>query len=189
MPRVRLSRITIVQSALGVIDRGSLDALTIAAVAGELGVGSPALYNHVANLEELRYEVAVHATVDLVNTLRDAVLGHAGDDAIRMLAHTYRRFAVEHPARYASTLLPPTRSDDQLTQATAAIIDLFARVIAAGYGLSDAEAVHAARTTRSAIHGFVSLEAIDAFSRPQDRDESFDRLIATVIDGVRVERS
>ena len=116
MTRPRLDRRRIVRSALVVIDRDSLDALTVAAVASELGVGSPALYNHLESLEELRYEVAIHTTVELTNTLRDAVLGHSGEIAITTLAHTYRAFAHRHPGRYASTLLPPKRLNDQLAR-------------------------------------------------------------------------
>lgn len=183
MARVRLDRITIVQSALLVIDRESLEALTLSAVASQLGVGSPALYNHVANLDDLRHQVAVHATNDLADTLRDDVLGHAGDDAVATLAHAYRAFAAAHPARYASTLMPPQRSDDELALATTRLIDVFAKVIGAGYGLDGDAALHCARTARSAIHGFVSLEAIDAFTAA-DRDDSFAHLIATVIAGI-----
>lgn len=183
--RPRLDRVRIVRSALVVIDRDSLAALTVAAVANELGVGSPALYNHLESLDELRYEVAIHTTVELTNALRDAALGHAGDDAIATLAHNYRDFAHRHPARYASTLLPPKRPDDLLAQATSALIEVFARVIAAGYGLSGRKAVHCARTTRSAIHGFVSLEAVNGFTDAADRDDSFGHLITTVIAGLR----
>lgn len=172
------------RSALVLIDRESLDALTVAAVANELGVGSPALYNYLESFDELRYEIAIHTTMDLAANLRDAVLGHAGDNAVVALAHAYRAFALRHPARYASTLLPPKRPDDQLAQANALLIDVFARVIGAGYGLSGQAAVHCARTIRSAIHGFVSLEAVDGFTDPHDRDDSFDHLIATVTAGL-----
>lgn len=185
MARTRLDRVRIVRSALVVIDRDSLDALTVAAVANELGVGSPALYNHVDSLDELRYEVAIHTTVELTNALRDAALGHAGDEAIATLAHTYRAFAHRQPARYASLLLPPKRPDDQLALATAALIDVFARILAAGYGLTGRQAVHCARTARSAIHGFVSLEAVNGFTNEADRDDSFAHLISTVLAGLR----
>ena len=182
--RSRLDRVSIVHSALVVIERESLDSLTLAAVAAELGVGSPALYNHVDNLEELRYEVALHTTVELTAALRDAVLGHSKDKAIATLAATYRAFAHQHPARYASTLLPPKRPDDLLAQANADLIDVFARVIAAGYGHDGHQAVHCARTARSAIHGFVSLEAVNGFTDAADRNDSFDHLVATVTAGL-----
>jgi AcrR family transcriptional regulator len=184
MVRVRLDRVSIVHSALVVIDRGTLGSLTLAAVANELGVGSPALYNHLENLEELRYEIAIHTTHALTSGLRDAALGRSGGLAISALAHAYRRFAHEHPSRYASTLLPPKRPDDQLAQASAVLIDVFARVIAAGYDVEAERAVHCARTTRSAIHGFVSLEAVNGFTDAADRDDSFEHLIATVTAGL-----
>ena len=183
-PRARLDRVSIIASALVVIDRGSLEALTLAAVANELGVGSPALYNHLDNVDELRYEVAIHATGELTSELRNAALGHAGDDAIAALAGAYRAFAHNNPARYASTLLPPKRSDDLLATANAELLDVFARIIAAGYGMSGHQAIHCARTARSAIHGFVSLEAVNGFTDPADRDDSFEHLIRTVTAGL-----
>jgi hypothetical protein len=49
--------------------------------------------------------------------------------------------------------------------------------VLAGYGLTGADAVHAARALRSALHGFVSLEAAGGFGLPESLDESYDRLV------------
>ena len=45
-------------------------------------------------------------------------------------------------------------------------------------------AVHAVRTVRSALHGFVALEAAGGFGLPVDLDASFDRLVATLAAGL-----
>jgi|TARA_R110002110_G_scaffold31252_2_gene110160 hypothetical protein len=46
--------------------------------------------------------------------------------------------------------------------------------------------VHAARTVRSAIHGFVALGAIDLFTSPADRATSFDHLVEFLVTGIAI---
>lgn len=184
MARQRINLDDITTTALALVDRRPPDQLTLAAVAAELGVRPSALYTYLDNLEALRFEVAVRATGHLTQTVRDAALGQAGDDAIASLAHAYRGFAVDHPGQYASTLLPPAEPDDELARANAGLLDVFARIIASGYGHAPEEAVHAARTTRSAIHGFVALETWNGVHDPVAHDASFDHLVRTVTAGL-----
>lgn len=171
-------------TALTLVDRRSFDALSLSALASELGLRPSALYTYFDGLDGLRHAVAVQATVNLTDELRDAAVGLSGDDAVRALATTYRRFAVEHPGQYASTLLPPSRPDDDLARAMERLTDVFARVVA-GYGLEGDRAIHAARTGRSAIHGFVALEICHGFPHPADNDDSFDHLVETLLAGLR----
>lgn len=184
MARQRINLDVITMTAVAVVDRRSLDGLTLAAVAGELGVRPSALYTHLDNLDALRYAVAVRSTDHLTGTIRDAALGRAGDDAITALARAYRDFAVEHPGQYASTLLPPLGPDDALARATADLLDVFARIISSGYGHTGIDALHAARTTRSAIHGFVALETWNGIHDPDAHDASFEHLVRTVTTGL-----
>lgn len=172
-------------TAVALADRLSLDELTLAAVAGELGVRPSALYTYLDNLEALRYAVAVRSTDHLTGAIRDAALGQAGDDAIAALAYAYRDFAVDHPGQYASTLLPPLRPGDALSRATDGLLDVFARIIAIGYGHTPEQSMHAARTARSAIHGFVALETWNGVHDPVAHDISFDHLVRTVTAGLQ----
>ena len=50
------------------------------------------------------------------------------------------------------------------------------------FKLQGAEAIHAARTLRAAIHGFVSLETTSGFGLDTDVDESFDWMISVLIE-------
>ena len=182
MARIRLDRVTIVRSALVVLERQPFDQLTLAAVADQLGVGSPALYNHLESLDELRYAVAVHSAEALVAALRDAAIGRSGPVALEAMARAYRDFAVDHPAQFASTLRSPRVDDDLLAEALGSVIDLFERVIASGFGLRAEKATHAARATVSALHGFVGLEVIErVFERGPDADASFEHVVAGLL--------
>jgi AcrR family transcriptional regulator len=51
--RPPITRDAIVETALGVLDREGLDALSMRRVAAEMGTGAAALYRHVANKDEL----------------------------------------------------------------------------------------------------------------------------------------
>lgn len=46
-----------------------------------------------------------------------------------------------------------------------------------GFGIGDDQAVHAIRALRSALHGFVHLEANGGFRLPEDLDESYRLLV------------
>ena len=48
------------------------------------------------------------------------------------------------------------------------------------YGQEGGDAVDAARTLRSALHGFASLEVAGGFGLPRDVDRSFDRMVAAL---------
>ena len=47
-----------------------------------------------------------------------------------------------------------------------------------GYGLTDDDAVDATRALRSALHGFVALEAAGGFGLPREVDRSYHQLVA-----------
>ena len=183
MPKQRVNLHDVTWTALMLIDRQSLDALSLSAVATELGIRPSALYTYFDSLDDLRYAVAVQSTVNLTADLRNAAIGQAGGDAITALAHTYRGFASDHPGQYAATLAPPRSASDELARASNDLTDVFARAIV-NYGHQGDAAIHAARAARSAIHGFVALEAGRCLDDGTDRDASFAHLISSVISGL-----
>jgi AcrR family transcriptional regulator len=173
----------ILQRAAERVDSTGRNDITIGELAEDLGVQPSALYNHIDGLDGLKHELAVYSTDAVANHLLDAVVATSGADAVRALAHAYRQFADQHPGQYASQLLPPAAPDDSLATAQQRIVDVFVRVLSST-GVDGDEAVHAARTVRSAIHGFVALESIDAFTSPVDRATSFDHLVEFLVAGL-----
>src|SRR6516165_7213766 len=65
----RLSREIIVNAALTFLDREGWDALTINALATQLGTKGPSLYNHVDSLEDLRRAVRMRVIDDIITML------------------------------------------------------------------------------------------------------------------------
>jgi AcrR family transcriptional regulator len=157
MARVRLSLPSIVDQALRIADRDGFAALNLSSVADQLGVGPSALYTHLDGLDRLRYLVAVASTANLGAAVRTAAIGTAGQRALMSMGTAYRAFAHDHPGQFASTLLPPRTDDDELARENLQLLDVFVAVFAA-MGMSPTESYLAARSTRSAVHGFLALE-------------------------------
>jgi AcrR family transcriptional regulator len=154
----KLSRDAIVNAALAFLDREGWDALTINALATQLGTKGPSLYNHVQSLEDLRRTVRMHVIKDIIGMLNAVGDGRTRDDAVVTMASAYRSYAHHHPGRYSAFTRMPLGGDDP--EYTAAARDTAGPVLAAlaSYGLVGDNAFYAALEFWSALHGFVLLE-------------------------------
>jgi len=181
MARQRLNPDLVVQQACLLADAEGFGAVTLSSVAAGLGVATSALYNHCAGLDSLHHQVAVASTQALVESLRTAAIGAQGDTALAAMATAYRTFATAHPGQFASLLRPPPAAgDDRLALANQSIIDTFVLVYT-GMGFDPEQCRAAARSTFSAIHGFLALE----HSAPSaTSDDDFDHLIETLRRGL-----
>src|SRR5881397_3773810 len=89
----RLSRDAIVNAALTFLDREGWDALTINALAIQLGTKGPSLYNHVQSLDDLRRTVRMRVVGDIIEMLNTVGEGRTRDDAVTAMASAYRSYA------------------------------------------------------------------------------------------------
>jgi AcrR family transcriptional regulator len=183
MPRMGLDAGRVVEVAAGIADADGLEAVTLARVAADLGVRAPSLYNHVDGRSDVLRAIAVLGVRELTAALREAAVGRSSADALTAAAHAYRAYARAHPGRYAATLAAPTRSDEEHRAAASEAVDVMLAIMR-GWDLEGDEAVHAVRAFRSAVHGFVAIEAADGFGMAVDVDGSFDRLVATLAGGL-----
>jgi AcrR family transcriptional regulator len=181
--RAGLNTGAVVAAAAEIADAEGLEALTLARLAAAAGVRAPSLYNHVAGLDDVRRRVALVALDELAGALREAAVGRAGDDALTAIAHAYRDYARRHPGRYAATQHAAAAGDAELAAAGGAALDVVLAILR-GRGLEGDDALHAARAVRSALHGFVTLEAGGGFGIPLDLDESFERMVAALARGL-----
>ena len=181
--RVGLDQATVVEAAVKLIDEEGLDQLTLGRLAGRLGVRTPSLYNHVAGLPGLKHDLALYCLSDLLDRILLATVGISRAEAIFALADTYRAYAREAPGRYALTLQAPDHGDHELQALAQQLVDVL-RAVLAPYRLGEEEAIHAIRSLRSIVHGFLSLEVAGGFGMPVDLDASFHWLINLYIDGL-----
>ena len=93
----------IVAAALNLIERtGSDEAVTLRAVAREVGIAAPSIYAHFAD----RDAIIIAAVLQVFDELTDAIEAgaeSAGQDPVGRLVggcEAYVKFGLEHPARY-----------------------------------------------------------------------------------------
>ena len=184
MPRRGLDRAGVVAAAATIADADGLEAVTLARVAGDLGVRPPSLYVHVAGLGALRREIALLGTRELTAAMRDAAVGRSGEAALSAVARAYRGYALAHPGRYAATVRAPEAGDAELAQAAGDAVGVLAAVLRE-WGLEGDDAIHAVRGIRAALHGFVAVERTGGFALQASVDESFARLVGTLAAGLR----
>jgi AcrR family transcriptional regulator len=184
MSRRTLDTAQVVDCAAALADADGLDAVTLTRVAERLGVRQPALYRHVDNYDALIRALGLRGREILASRLGEAAVGLAGDDAVRAMGGAWRAVVAEHPGLYAATDRYPCSSDVELTAAVERVVQMLGQALA-GYGLVDDERIHAARTLRSAFHGFAHLEAGDGHPFALDLNDSFDRMVVLLCAGIR----
>lgn len=177
MPRAGLNPAAVVAEAARLADDDGYDQLTLAALAGRLGVAIPSLYKHIDGLTGLRRLLAVQVVRELGQEIARAVMGRSGPDAVSALAVAYRRYALRHPGRYPALVAAPDPDDQALIAASEEVLSVIYAVLR-GYGIEGTDAVDAARALRSALHGFVMLEIGGGFGLPRELVRSFEAMVA-----------
>lgn len=158
------------------VDDVGLHQLTLAGLAERLGIRQPSLYKHIESIGGLHRDISVRAKRELFDVLAHAAVGRSGDAAIRSMAHAYRAWARQHPARYEATLRMPSPGDLEDEAVSLAGVQVIADVLS-GYGLAGDDAIDAIRALRSTLHGFVSFETSGSFAMSANIDRSFERLV------------
>ncbi len=184
MTRPQLSPELVIETAGHIADEHGLDAVTLTRVAKKLGTSQPALYRHVDSYDDLIRSLGLRGRELLAARLTTSAVGVAGEDAVRAMGLAWRRMVTDHPGLYAATDRFPCAGDPELEAAVNQVVETLGLALA-DFGLSEDRKVHAARTMRSAFHGFSHLEAGDGHPLEQDLDESFDQLIELLCVGIR----
>ena len=182
-------------AALRQLAEGGPGALSINAIAKELGVSGPALYRYFAGRDALLTELILDAYADLTRAIS------APSRRLPAFAAAYRSWATAHPHRYRLLFAaPPPGYDERLTDAaqramaeliacvgpgpepTPALAgDLHGWMHKQGAEVVDPAVALQAVTAWSRLHGFVSLE-IEGKFRSMGLDP--DHLFATEVDAL-----
>lgn len=182
MPRAGLDAEAVVGAAAQLADQLGLPAVTLARLAARLGIRAPSLYAHVDGLEDLRRRLGARGARELGTALRSAAVGKSRLTALRAVAQTYRAYAQAHPGTYAAMQRAPDQPGDAAEAAREPVEVLLA--VMDGYGFAGEEAIHAVRVVRAALHGFVALEQEGGFRIPVSLEQTFERLVATLDQGL-----
>jgi AcrR family transcriptional regulator len=181
--RMGLDQTSVVEAAAKLVDEEGIEQFALGRLAARLGVRTPSLYNHIAGLSGLKHDLALYCMRDLLDRVRLATIGKSGAEAIIALAGAYRSYAREMPGRYALTLRAPDPDDQAVGAVAQQVVDV-CRAVLTPYKLLEEDDIHAIRSLRSIVQGFISLEMAGGFGMPVDTDASFHWLIQLFIDGL-----
>lgn len=176
MPRVGLNHERVLETATELINGEGLGKLALGQLAKKLNVKPPSLYNHVANLETLKRDLALLAIKTLSPKLQKATVGKAGNEALSALAHAYREFAKQSPGLFEASLQTVEDKDEELKAAGYEVLETMLAVFA-GFGLGGDDALHAIRAFRASLTGFIMLELRGGFGMELNVETSFENLI------------
>jgi AcrR family transcriptional regulator len=176
----------ILDVAAKLAEEKGLENVTLLQVAEKLGVKSPSLYNHLSGVQELDTKIARLAVCRLEDVVRDAAVGRSKDDAFMAVAVAYRKFAKENPELYKAILRFPSCTDTEVQETGHAVVRILYQMMEP-YQYGKKEAIHFVRGFRSALHGFVSLEAAGFFRDAEaDADESYAQLVTCLVSTLSV---
>ena len=177
-PRPPLTRESIADAALRLIDREGLEALTMRRVGAELGVEAMAIYHHIPDKESLVEAVMERGTPGTLPVMTGA---WPVDLRARMLA-LYERLSA-HPA-----LLPLRWARRKIGPEAKAILNR-ERTIFKAAGIGKALGQDAHRLLGSYVVGFVvvGIEASRSISRAEWLKQ-FNAGLDIVIDGIEARR-
>jgi AcrR family transcriptional regulator len=181
--RVGLDQAAVVEAAASLVDEGGIEQLSLGRLAKRLGVRTPSLYNHIAGLPGLKHDLALYCLRDVLHRLLRATIGKSRVEAIFAFADAYRAYTRETPGRYALTLQAPAPFDQELQAISQQNIEVVLAILAPNK-LGEEETIHAIRSLRSIVHGFISLETAGGFAKPVDLDASFHWLINVFVAGL-----
>jgi AcrR family transcriptional regulator len=204
-----LTRDAIVETALALLDRDGLDALSMRRVAAELDTGAAALYRHVANKDELldllfdrvigELEVPppdpaawTEQLKDVARDVRAGILRHR--DIVRV---SMGRFPIgPNGLRFAERLLAILRAGGLPDRTAASAMHLITVVINA-FSLEDAAPLGGPDASPDEVAGmitdyltslppdrFPNLIAVAPELTAGDLDERFDLLLDLFVDGL-----
>jgi AcrR family transcriptional regulator len=185
VPRAGLTSSAVTAAGAALADEIGLASLSMGLLAERLGVRPPALYRHVTNLADLLHRIAILGWTEIADTIRDAIQGRAGKDALTAGAQAMRMYVRTHPGRYAAANAAQSSGpDDPLSAAANRMMDSAAAMLR-GYQLGPGQELHALRMLRSTLHGFTTFEAGGGFQIDVDVDESFAWTIAFIDRGLQ----
>ncbi len=178
MPRMGLTPDKVVAAAATLADRVGIHGLSLSPLAAELGVRVPSLYKHIGGLDDLRRRLAARGAVGLAAAVDTAAGSRHGRDALLAIGAAYRGYASANRGCYQAMACQPAAYE----RCAGAVDALLCRA-ALEHGIPASGAQRAAQAVRSALHGFVALEAVGGLGSAAN-DASFDVLMTLLERGL-----
>ena len=188
MAKKGLSKESITEAALALVEEKGLANFSLRALANFLQIQVSSLYNHISGQNELLTEVGCRAVCMMAVQEEQAIAGKRTDDALFALADAYRAFATGPPELYRIIMGVHVLNLSVLESESKKIIAPILAVLS-GYGIPTERQLHYQRILRSIMHGFFAHEHTGGFTYSEiDRETSYHLAIQCVIDALHTEK-
>jgi AcrR family transcriptional regulator len=178
----RVSTETLVTAVRTIAENDGVDAVTMSAVAGAVGVRAPSLYKRAANRHELLRLAADDAARELGEEI--TALARRVDDPRELLAGTARALRSLSARSPKVTTLLFCAPAPQAGPSPELVAPLMATLLAAVARLSSDDPLSAARTLTAWAYGFSTMEQNGGFRQGGDVDAAFERGLDIVLSGI-----
>lgn len=175
----------VVKAAAELIEQQGRVSFSMRLLADHLGIKTASLYNHVDNMEALLAEVCRYGLCLQKEAEMQAIEGKHGEEAVRILADTYRRYAKEHRELYWLIMNTSAKDHGVLDDAAVLLTDPLKKMLQ-DFQIKEEESIHYRRLFRAIVHGFVSQEEQGFFSHyPASVEDSFHFAVQCYIDNLK----
>ena len=176
MPKKNLTREKVIQAAFSLADEIGLNQVTFPKIAEKLDIKYPSLYNHFANMDDLKTGMIIYLYNELNSKLMKRLIGKSGEEAVRELAYVYRDFAFENRIAYGLFMSIPGTHNEEVSNLAKETNDIIHKVLS--FYIKDfTQLIHKARALRSLLHGFVSMIFLGYFRADVNLDDTFQLMV------------
>ena len=180
---MRVTKAEVIKTASDMADRNGLHNVSLKAIAENLGIRTPSLYNHIGSLDELLREIAHSGMRTMNEKMIRAAIGKTGDSALKLVAVEYLNYMIEHPGVYEIIQWANWNG----TEETAAIYNEYISLLNAfiiPYNLEIESSREVLNMITGFIHGYTTLQLRYAFSNPERVQHELYNAMDTLLLGV-----
>ncbi len=175
----------VIEAAIQCMEEKGAEVLGVNAVARQMGIKPPSLYNHVKGNQDLQRLVAIEGWRRLGAFVLDGDESEIDpQEALIRFGQRFREFAHDNKALYrvlSTTSLDP--EDPDFVPVAAVTLGAL-RTMLTGMQLPEEDVLHAIRYCRASIEGFVQLELSGQFRMGVSEEDSFRWVLQGVLDAV-----
>lgn len=161
----------LLKQAVGLIEAGGFENLSLHKLSDKLGIKPASLYNHITGLADLKRRLGTEAKHKFAELLREQVGDQVGKDGLHAYIDSYVAYADEHPELFLAMISLPDK--DMETDSSEREIGKVFENVTSVFAISRQETQNLRRSVMSLARGYYVLNRADLSSaqlRKKNRD-------------------
>ena len=180
---MRVTKAEVIKTASDMADRNGLHNVSLKAIAENLGIRTPSLYNHIGSLDELLREIAHSGMRTMNEKMIRAAIGKTGDSALKLVAVEYLNYINALGICYEMRIQWASWNG---TEETAIIFNDYLsllKTLICSCGFNPDKTTEILNMVTGMLHGYTTLQLRYAFSNPDKVRKELSEAIDTLLLG------